>query len=184
MKKNYVYFIAPLAGLMVFAGVYWNYSSEYKARLERSEKARIEAKNEKIRQENLAKAEAVKSALEAQEKRKKEKKEREEREAKEKELRELALQAKTKAREDARKFQEQVNRLQKDVNATKKEIELIEADKKRSVDEQAFLREYVKKAENNTQTLSMVLERIAAADKAAEDAAKAAAAAAAAAAKK
>lgn len=181
MKKNYIYFIAPLAGLVIFAGFYWKHSEEYSARLANAEKARIEQRNEKIRQENLAKAEAVKAALEAQERRKKEKAEREEREAKEKADRELAMQARTKAREDARKFQEQVNRLKKDVDALKKDLAEIEADKKRSLDEQAFLKEYVKKAESNTQSLAMVLERIAAADKAAEDAAKAAAAAAAAA---
>ncbi len=184
MKKNYVYFIAPVAGLAIFAGIYWNYAADYQVRQENQEKARIEAKNEKIRQENIAKSEAVKAAIEAQDKRKKEKKAREERDAKEKEQRELAMQARTKAKEDVRKYQEQVRRLQKEVEENKKELAKIEEDKKRSVDEQGFLREFVKKAEGNTQNLSGVLERIAAADKAAEDAAKAAAAAAAAAAKK
>jgi hypothetical protein len=181
MKKNQIYFIAPLAGLVIFAGFYWNYSSEYEARLARIETQRVEAKNEKIRQENLAKVEAIKAALEAQEKRKAERKAREEREAREKEARKLAMQARVKAREDARKFQEQVRRLQKEVEEAKKEITKIEEDKKRSVDEQGFLRDFVKKAEGNTQSLSMVLERIDAADKAAkaaEDAARAAAAAA------
>jgi hypothetical protein len=46
------------------------------------------------------------------------------------------------------------------------------------VDEQKFLKEYVKKAQANTQSLATVLERIDAADKAAEAAARAAEAAA------
>ncbi|MDO8545068.1 MAG: hypothetical protein Q7S40_31895 [Opitutaceae bacterium] len=178
MKKNYVYVIAPVAGLVLFAAVYWKYASGYEEKLVAADKARIEQKNEKIRQENLAKAGAVRAALEAQDKRKKEKRAREERDAKEKEQRELAQQARVKAREDARKFQDQVKRLSKEVEENKKELAKIEEDKKRSVDEQKFQREFVKKAEANTQSLSGVLERIAAADKAAEDAARAAAAAA------
>lgn len=179
MKKSYVYFIAPLLGVAVFAGFYWNYAQGLEARQEATKKAQIEAKNEKIRQENLQKKAAVEAALAAQEKRKQEKKEREEREAREKEQRELALQARTKAKEDARKFREQVTRLNKEVEETKKELAEIEADQKVAKDEQVFLRDLVKKAEATAQGYQQTLERIEAAEKAAEAAAKAAAAAAA-----
>lgn len=184
MKKKYTYVIPPLVGLVIFSGIYWNYSAGYQAKLEAGKKAQIEARNERIRQENLAKKEAVEAAIAAQEKRKQEKREREERDARDKEQRELAMQARVKAREDARRAQDQVNRLKKEIADTRKEIARIEDDRKRLLDEQSFQNQYVKQAESNTQSLSTVLQRIAAADKAIDDAAKAAAAAAAAAAKK
>ncbi len=184
MKKNYVYFIAPLVGLVIFTGIYWTYAAGYEAKLEAAKKAQIEARNERIRQENLNKKAAVEAAIAAQEKRKQEKKEREEREAREKEQREIAMQARIKAREEARRMQDQVNRLKKEVADAKKEVARIEEEKKRLVDEAAFQRQFVQKAEANTKSLSTVIERIVASDKAIDDAAKAAAAAAAAAKKK
>ena len=187
MKKSSVYFIAPLVGVAIFAAVYARYASGYEEKVAQAEKARQDQKVEKNRQDNLAKRSAVDAALKAQEERKKAKAVKEAREAKEKEDRDLSVQARTKAREDTRKFQDQVRRLQKEVEENKKEIAKVEEDKKVSGGEQVFLREYVKKAEANTQGLQQVLERIEAADKAIEAAnraAEAAAKAAAAAAKK
>jgi uncharacterized protein (DUF3084 family) len=178
MKKNYAIFIVPLAGILVFAGLYWNHASEYEARLEAADQKRQEERQEKLRLETIAKKHAIEEAIAAQDRRKKEKAERDTREAKEKEDRELALQLRTKTREDARKLQDQVRRLQKEIDENKKEIAKVQEERKRVVDEQNFLKDYVKQAEANTQRLSNVLERIAAADKAAEDAARAAAAAA------
>lgn len=184
MKKKYKYVIPPLVGLVIFAGIYLNYSADYEAKLAAAKKAQIEARNERIRQENLQKKAAVEAAIAAQEKRKKEKQEREERDAREKEQREIAMQARVKAREDARRAQDQVNRLKREIADTRKEIARVEEEKKRLMDEHAFQRDFVKQVEANTQSLSTVLQRISAADKAIDDAAKAAAAAAAAAAKK
>lgn len=183
-KKSYVYFIAPLVGLVIFAGIYWQYASTYDAKLEAVAKKQRAEREEKIRKENESKKAAVEAAVVAQEKRKQEKAAKEAKDQKDKDDREKAVQARAKAREDGRKFTDQVARLKKEVDLNKKDIAKIEEDKKRSIDEQKFLAEYVKKAEANAQGLSAVLEKIDAADKAAEAAAKAAAAAAAAAAKK
>ena len=174
MKKSYLYFIAPILGVIIFAAVYWQYASTHEAKLEAAAKQRRIEREQKIAKENELKKEAVTAALKAQEERKKAKAEKEARDAKEKEDREKAIQARSKAREDSRKFADQVVRLKKEIDDNKKEIADIEADKKRSTDEMAFLREYVKKAEANTQSLRAVLDRIEAADKAAADAAKAA----------
>lgn len=184
MKKSYVYFLAPLVGVAIFAGVYAQYASGHQARLDAADKKLADAKAEKVKQENIAKKVAVDAALKQQEERKKAKADKEAREAKEREDRELAVAARNKAREESRKFQDNVKRLQKELEETKKDIAKIGDDKKRSADEQQFLKEYVKKAQANTQSLSIVLERIDAADKAAEAAAKAAAEAAKAAAQK
>lgn len=184
MKKSYVYFAAPLAGLALFGVVYYQYASKFEERQEAMVKAEREKREIKIKQDNELKKKAVEDALLAQETRKKAKAEKEAREQKERDDRERAQQVLAKTKEDSRKLTDTVARLKKEVADNKKDITEIEADKKRSVDEMAFVKEYTKKAESNRQSLSLVLEKIEAADRAAEAAAKAAAAAAAAAAKK
>jgi len=175
MKKSYVYFAAPLVGVAIFAAVYWQYAAGYEEKLANMEKQRLEAKAAKTHEENLAKRKAIEDALRQQEERKKAKAEKEAREAKEKEERELAVQARVKVREEARKFQEQVTRLKKEVEENKKEIAKIDEEKKRASDEEKFQKQYVAKAQANTKGLQQVIERIDAADKAADAAAKAAA---------
>ncbi|MSU65148.1 MAG: hypothetical protein EXS38_03370 [Opitutus sp.] len=184
MKKNYVYFVAPLIGLAAFAGVYMSYHSSYEAK----EAARFtemrNAKQEKIRIEALAKKKAVEEAIAAQEVRKKQKAEKEAKELEERDRRERSALARTTAREKANRSSDQVKRLEKQVADNKKEIDKIEGEKKQSIDEQAFIRQYVIKAEANQKALAEVLVKIEAADRAAAENARAAAAAAAAAAKK
>ena len=185
MKKSYVYFVAPLVALLIFFfGFYWNAHKSFEER----EKAAIK----KVQDEKLAKLEkeakdrevAVKAALELQDKRRAEKKARDEKEARDKEEREKARLARDKAGRDADKVEQTVRRLQKEIEAEKKELTEIQAERKQTVDEHNFLKEYVKKAETNAKSLQGVLERIDAATKAAEDAARAAEAAAKAAAAK
>jgi hypothetical protein len=180
MKKSYVYFIAPLVGLLIFGAVYWQYASTYDARLEAAEKHRKEEREKKIRDENEQKKEAVAAAQKAQEQRKKEKAEKEAREQKEADDREKAVLARDKAREDSRKFADQVARLRKEVDLTKGEIEETRKKQQVAASEEEFLRRYVKEAQANRQNLTGVLTKVEAADKAFADAAKAAAAAAAA----
>jgi len=185
MKKSYVYFVIPLLTLVVFFfGFYWNAHKDYEARGQaKIEKAKAE-KEQKLLKEAKDREIAVKSAIEMQEKRKKEKQERDIRDAREKEEREKSRQAREKSARDADKAEATVKRLQKEIEVAKKEIVEAQAEKKRVMDEQNFLKEYVKKAEANTRSLTGVLERIEAADRAAEAARKAAEAAAKAATKK
>jgi len=185
MKKSYVYFVVPLVALIVFFfGFYWNAHKDFEAREQEKIQRVRDAREAKLLKEAKDREIAVKAAIEMQEKRKKEKKERDTREALEKEAREQARQAREKAARDADKFEATVKRLEKEIEAEKKEIAAIQGDRKRTIDEQNFLKEYVKKAETNARSLTGVLERIDAADKAAEAAAKAAQAAAKAATKK
>ncbi len=185
MKKSYVYFAAPLIALLVFFfGFYWNAHKNYEQREADKIKAVQDEKRAKLEKEAKDREVAVKAALELQDKRRAEKKARDERETKDKETREQARQAREKASRDADKLEQQVRRVQKEIEAEKKDLIVIQAERKQTVDEQNFLKEYVKKAETNQKSLQGVLERIDAANKAAEDAARAAAAAAAAAAKK
>ena len=92
----------------------------------------------------------------------------------EREDRDNALQARNKAANESDRFKRQTERLAKEILAAKEEIAKIEEDKRRSLDEQTFLKDFVKRVEANAKGLTEVLERIAAADLAAEAAAKAA----------
>ena len=184
MKKNYVYFAAPLVAVAVFAGIYMSYHDGFEAKEVARFAAIKEAKQEKIRFENLAKKKAVEDAIAAQEVRKKQKSDKEAKDLDERDRRERAALARTTAREKANRASDQVKRLEKQVADNKRETEKIEAEKKVSVDEQAFIRQYVIKAEAHQTALGAVLEKIDAAARAAAEAARAAAAAAAAAAKK
>lgn len=184
MKKKYIYVIPPVVGLVAFAVVYGNYASGYEERVAAAEKKARDEVQAKLDADAKAREKAVKDALASQEKRKIEKAAKEKKDAEDKEMREKAVQAKYRAQRDAEKLAAQVRRLEKDIETEKKEIAKIDDDKKRSLDEVGFQREYVKKAEDNVRSLATVLDRIKAADDAAEAAAKAAAAAAAAAAKK
>lgn len=183
-KKKYVYFVPPLIGLVLFAGVYWKFAAAHEQREADMRAGMVKAREEKIRAENILKRKAVEDALVAQEIRKKQKAEKEAKELEERDRRERAALAMANARDTATRKVAEVRRLEKQVEDAKKEIARIEQEKKSSIDEQAFIRVYVQKAEANQKALAAVLQKIEAADRAAEEAARAAAAAAAAAAKK
>jgi fused signal recognition particle receptor len=177
MKKSYLYFIVPLVLTAIFGVYYWHYSSGYEERLAIAEKARKDEIESKHQKEAKDREKAIADAVALSDKRKKEKADRDAKEAQEAAEREQAIQRRNKAQQDSRKFADQVKRLQKEVNENKEEITKIEQDKKDLLQEQGFLKEYVKQAEANTQALTGVLEKIEAADRARIEADRAAAAA-------
>ena len=87
-------------------------------------------------------------------------------------------EAMRKAQRDQEKFTRQVERLNGEVRTEKLAIEKLEGEKKKLVEEEAFLRTYVKQADSNVKKLAEVLDKIIAADaaRAAADAAAAKAA--------
>src|SRR5690348_11999883 len=115
MKKTYVYFIAPLVLLAIFAVFYTKYASEYDARIAKMEENRQLDRQKKLEDEAKAREKAIQDAVAQTEKRKKEKAEKEAKEQKEREKRDLAQQALRKEQEDARKYEDKVKALQKDV---------------------------------------------------------------------
>lgn len=174
---NKAYILAPLIGLLVFGGIYWNYASKYDAKQAELAAKREHDRQEKIKQDVEARRKALEDAVAQQEQRKKEKAQKEAADAAEKEARQALLDARSKAFTDQEKATRQVDRLTKDIQVEKEEIAKIEKDKEASVKEEAFLRTYVKQAEANQKSLEEVLNKIAEADKAAAAAASAAAAA-------
>jgi preprotein translocase subunit SecF len=181
MKKTKVYLIVPLVVLVVFGAYYWSFKSDYDAKQAAIVATIKEQKLEKLRQEAVLREAAIHDAIEAQKQRKKERQEREAREQKQKDDKENAKLNADKAVQEEQKLERQLEKLTGDVKAEKEEIVKIEAENKKAVAEQAFLKDYVKMAQDNQASLAAVLTKIAAADSAV---AKAAAAAAAAAAKK
>lgn len=178
MKKAYIYFLAPLVGVAIFGAVFWNYSAQHEAREAEAAKKVRAANEERIRKDNEGKKKALEDAIAASEKRKAEKAAKDARDQKVRDDREQAMAVRNKARQETSKLGERSKTLAREVEENKKEIERLNEDKKRSVDEEAFLRTHVKQAETNVQNLYGVLEKIDAAEKAHEAAAKAAAAAA------
>lgn len=172
MKQNYAYIIAPVAGLVIFVGVYLKYSSGYEARVEASKQRDRAVLTAKLDKEALDRKSAADAAFVAQEKRKKDKAAKEAKDIEDHELREKAAQVRRKAERDAEKLITQVTRLKKEIEVEKKEIAKVQEDKKHSLDESAFLREYVKKAEDNSKNLLTILDKIAAADRRSEEIAR------------
>src|SRR5476651_1278374 len=103
MKKNYVYFVAPLAGLVVFSAVYWNYSSTYEKKQEDMKKAMREELQKKLDKETHDREIAAKEAVTSQERRKADKIAKDKQDADDTERREKAVQARNKASREAEK---------------------------------------------------------------------------------
>ena len=174
-KKNLVYFLVPVVGLVIFALFYWNYSSQFAAR-DAAQKAKVKAeKDAKLEKEAKDREKAIKEALAAQERRKAEKAAKDAKEKADREARELAIEARDKANRDQVRLSQQIEGLQRDVKNEQEAIAKIEDRKKSAVEDEAFLKKYVKQAQANSAKLHDVLDEIAKAD-AARAAAEAAAA--------
>ena len=178
MKKNYVYVLAPLVGLIIFGAVYWNFSKGFAERESRRVAAEKQKKEDKLRAQAKANEQAIREALASQERRKAERLAKEAKDKKDHDDRQAAVEARDKANRDQDKLAKQVTRLETEVQTEKDGIAKLETDKKKLNDEQVFLRIYVKQAEDNVRNLTQVLDKIAAADVARAAAATAAAAAA------
>jgi hypothetical protein len=165
MKKNYVYVIAPLAGLLVFSGFYLRYSASYEERVAAIKKHDREVLQAKLDTETLNRLKAANEAKDAQDRRKAEKLAKEQKDAEDSARRERAVQARNKAIRDADKLAAQTKRLAKDLEDEKSQMKTIEEDKKRSAAELTFLGEYVKKSEANKNALLATLDKIADSDK-------------------
>ncbi|RRJ96661.1 hypothetical protein Ga0100231_022975 [Opitutaceae bacterium TAV4] len=162
MKKAYL--IVPLAALLAFGALYWNFERGYARREQAArQQARLE-KEAKLKAEVEARAKSIEDALRLQAERRKAREEREARENAEKETRQFALDARDKAFRDQEQLSRQIERLKKDIIAEQAAIAEIAAAHKTSVEEQTFLKEYIGKAEENIRTLETLLNAIAAAE--------------------
>ncbi len=171
---NKVYILIPVIGLAIFSVFYMNFTKAYQAKLEQA-KVKIEAdRKEKAKRDIAAREEAIKAAIQAQEKRKLEREEKERVEEAKKKARQDAEDKRQRAFDDRKRTREQVERLKKDVEGVKAELAKLDEQRKSNLEEQKFLKDYVKLAEANVKYYTDLIEKIAAAE-AAKAAAEAAA---------
>lgn len=163
---NKIYILVPLIGCLLFGAYYWNFNTKYQA-VEQAKKDKIAAdiKAKALQDEENRKL-AYEAAIKAQEQRKKEKEERERMEEEKKKARQDLEDRRERAFNERKKFREQVERLKKEVAGVEEEIKKVEAEQKSSLDEQTFLKNYVKQAEANQKYYYDLLDKIDAAEKA------------------
>ena len=178
---NKIYLLVPLCGVLIFGGIYWNFSQKYEANIAVKKSIEGQKKAEQAKRDIENREKAYKEAVAALERRKLEREAKEKRDEAEKQARIDAEDRRSRSFEERKKFREQVDRLKKDVKAVEDEVAKIGEQKKQLTLEQAFLATYVQKAEANTKTYYQLLDKLDGAEKAraaAERAARAAAAAA------
>ena len=175
---NKAYFILPFIALGIFTAFYLNFDKGYAAKLADQKARQEQVKKDKAKQEIANREAAIKAAVDAQEKRKKEKEAKEKVEEEKRIARQTADDQRDRAHSDRLKLADQARRLKKDLEEVNAEIKKIEEEKKTLVDEQTFLKTYVKQAEANVKYYYDLLDKITVAEKARADAAAAAAAAA------
>lgn len=175
---NKVYIIIPLLGLAIFYGFYHNFTKGYEAKIVAAKQKEAEVKKAKAEEEVLNRQKAIQAAIEAQAKRKAEREAKEKLDEQKRVDRLDAEDKRERAFSDRNKFADQKRRLEKDLLEVQEEVKKIEAQKKTLVDEQDFLKNYVRQAEANVKYYYDLLDKIAQAEKARADAAAAAAAAA------
>lgn len=178
MKKNYAYFLVPLAGMIVFSAYYWNFTTHYdQVEAQKAAEARRIHQSE-LDTEAHERQKAVDDAYAAQQKRKLEREAKAAREQKEEDDKTNATEASNKAHREVTRLREKVESLTREVQETQTDLDKFNTDKGLLEIQRKSITDAVQLAEADTKKLSDVLGRIAAADAAAEAAAKAAAAAA------
>jgi len=175
---NKAYLIFPLIGLLIFGGFYLSFSNGYEARLAAVKVAAENVKKEKAKQQILDREKAIAAAIEASKIRAVERAEKERLEELKKTARQEADDLRQRTYEERKRLREQSDRLKKDFVEVKAAVEKATEEKKKHVEEETFLKNYLKQAEANVGYYYNLLEKINAAEVARAEAARIAAAAA------
>jgi len=177
-KKSSLYLLFPIVLLVLFGAYYWNFSAGYEEKQE-ARAAQIRKQHEdKIAEDNRLRLKAVNDALAAQKKRKEEREAKAAKEKQEAEELQNALLARDHAQLVSSQLRDKYDRLVREIQNEKSVVEKIEKDKEVQVGDLDFLQIETAKSDSNVQSLSIVLNQVAAADAAYAAAATAAAAAA------
>lgn len=164
MNKAYV--IGPIAALAVFGAVYFNFNRGSSAR-ETAKAAQAEhEKLAKIQADVDARKQAIAEAVKAQELRKQEREVREAKERADQEARQGILDNRDRAFRDQERLVKQLDRLNKELAEGQVVLAKFDADEKAAVSEKEFLRTYIEKAKANVKALSLLLEKVTAAESA------------------
>lgn len=169
MKKVYV--IWPVLGMLVFTGLYWNFSRGTAERQHQVELRQAEERRTRILKEAESRKRAIEDAIAAQAKRAAERAAKEKKTEEENAARQALLDKRNQVFEDVNKrLKPQLDRLKSDADEIKASIAQLEMQKKQYLDEEAFLVTYVRQAQANVKTHYAILDRITAAEKARADA--------------
>ena len=165
MNKAYV--IWPLVGLLVFGAFYWNFMKGFEERQRTEEVRQAEERKARIEKELASRKKAIEDAVAAAEKRKVEREAKEKKLAEEKAARDALIDRRTRAFDDVyKRLRPQLDRLKNDAEGIKTEITQLDLERKQYVDEEAFLRTYVTKAQSNVKIYTDLLDKLTAAEKA------------------
>jgi hypothetical protein len=174
---NKLYIIVPLIGTAIFGVFFYNFSTKYEqkqANIKATAEAELKAKTAR---DIAAREEAIKAAVEAAKKRETERKAREAVEEAKKTARQEAEDRRQKTYDERNRARDQVVRIKKDLEEVKGTLGKLEDEKKKHLEEQEFLKTYVKQADANVKYYYDLLTKIDEAEKASAAAAAAAAAA-------
>jgi hypothetical protein len=161
---NKVYIIVPAILLGIFAFFYSGAVKEMKAKETAIKQEAEQKRKDKAAREIENREKAMKEAIETSARRKVEREAREAVEEAKKTARQEAEDARIRANEDRNKFRDQVARLKKDLEEVKAVTAKVADEKKRNLDEQTHLKDYVKQAEANVKYYYDLLDKIAAAE--------------------
>jgi hypothetical protein len=173
-----LYILIPMIGMAIFAVFYSQFNKAHQEKLTAAKVAQENERKEKAKRDIANRELAIKAAIEAQEKRKVERDERDRLEEGKKKARQDAEDKRQRSFDDRKRTRDQVERLKKEVESVKAEVAKLTEQRQSQLDEQKFLKDYVRQAEANTRYYYDLLDKLAAAE-AARAAAEAAAAAAA-----
>lgn len=173
---NKVYIIFPLICTLIFGAFYYNFNRHDQARQAEIKATADAALKAKVAKDIADRATAIAAAVEASKKRETERKIKADIEEAKKTARQEAEDRRQRAYDERNRARDQVGRLKKDLEEVKGTFGKIEDEKKKHLDEQAFLKTYVKQAEANVKYYYDLLEKIDTAEKARAAAAAAAAA--------
>jgi hypothetical protein len=164
---NKAYFIWPLIGLLVFGSFYWHASKGFAERDRQVTIQKEKDRQDRITQDLLRRKKAIEDAIKAQEERKAVRLLRDQKEEEERVARDAMVERRNRAFDDVNKrLRPQVERLKTDADSVREEIKQLDLQKKQYVDEETFLRGFVRTAEINVKTYYDLLEKIKVADEA------------------
>jgi dTMP kinase len=179
MKRTYLYFLIPLAGMIVFSVYYWNFTATFDAREALKAAQEQQVRDAQREDEARMRQKAVDDAFSQQQKRKAEREAKAALERKQEDDKEAAEAARDHAKSEVRRLDDKVKGLQRDIQEAQDDLDKFNLEKAALQAEQVAIADGVTQSEANTKRLTGVLEKIAEADAAAEAAAEAAAKAAA-----
>ncbi|HUJ43636.1 MAG TPA: hypothetical protein VLW52_08515 [Opitutaceae bacterium] len=161
------YLIWPVIGLLVFGAFYWNASKGFAEKERQSEIRKQEERKARVIHEAEVRKKAIEDAIAAQQVRMAARAAKEKQEEEDKKAHDALVDRRMRAFDDVNKrLRPQLDRLKGDAEDIRAQIEKLNLEKKEYVDEEAFLRTYVRQAEANVKTYLGLLDQLDAAEKA------------------